>query len=120
MAIFFEQYETVDNKDPVTYYFFRFIESPGIKAIPVTIFTSDADEPPCRQDDSTRRLCRIICNIDGLWDKLAQVPSSDGTEVLRKADNMKLTMRFDGEPKWTFTVGERMVEKEVRVLFTEN
>ncbi len=84
------------------------------------IFTSDAATPPFRRDGSVKELCTITCNnVDILWENVYQYSDSKG-DIYYRLDNLCLTMKFEGEPKWALKVGNKTVEQNVNVQYYQS
>ena len=110
------QSESVANKDPVKYYFQKFLQSRDDMTNYLRIFVSDAETPPCRIDKSVKELCLIKYDVGQPWDELEEISDSDGT-TFRCARGLRLMMAFDGEPKWTLKAGFNTVEQSVNVEY---
>ena len=82
----------------------------------ITVYTSDADTPPCRKDKSVKKLCEISYDVGLKWDDLKIYTGKNG-KTYRKTDTMYLTMSFDGEVKWALKAGSNTVEKAVAVEY---
>jgi len=80
------------------------------------ICTSDARTPPIRWDGSVKKLCVIRYEVGVPWEQLPLVEDSSG-RVHRRVDGMKLSMNFDGEPKWALSSGGKVVEQDVNVEY---
>ncbi|KAI0018559.1 hypothetical protein F4780DRAFT_781247 [Xylariomycetidae sp. FL0641] len=105
--------EMVDNKDPVTADFYQYIHGPDMTKATFRILVSDALYAPIRLDSTVHTLCTLDCDFDTPFDKMNSVSG------VRRVDDIKLTMRFQGEPKWAFQTGKNIVEQGVNVQYSE-
>ncbi|KAK2600086.1 hypothetical protein QQS21_005172 [Conoideocrella luteorostrata] len=76
---------------------------------------SSSDIPPKRVDSTVFDLCRIECD----WDKPFHewTPIGEPTKGWRRNNDLAVTMRFEGEPKWTVRVGSKQAERDVQVQY---
>ncbi|KAK3391788.1 hypothetical protein B0T20DRAFT_488687 [Sordaria brevicollis] len=119
MFWYLKQNEPVDNREPVEYVFYKYIRTPeNLRNVELYIMTSDAESPPVRRDhtDSVQTLCTINYDIHVPWTDLSQVWDPMG-RVHRRMDNLRLMMKFEGEPKWSLRVGNDTIEQEVNVQY---
>ena len=114
MKWFVNKGDKLDNREPVSYTFYEYVNDPKTKSATFKIFVSDADAPPVRFDASCSLLCTLSCQYDTPFDSLRVVNRKTG---LRIVDNMRLTMRFGAEPEWRLQVGRRDVKEKVNVEF---
>ncbi|KAI1843813.1 hypothetical protein JX266_010072 [Neoarthrinium moseri] len=112
MNWYLKQGDTVDNKDPVTCDFYQYVRDSSTKKATFKIMTSDTAQAPVRKDHSVKQLCSIDCEFDVPWESMNVVAG------VRRIDNLNLTMRFQGEPKWSLKVGEKTAEQDVNVQYT--
>lgn len=114
MKWFVNKGEKLDNRDPVSYKFYEYVNDPKTKSATFKIFVSDADTPPVRFDASCSLLCTLSCQYDTPFDSLRIINPKTGMRIV---DNMRLTMRFGAEPEWRLQVGQRDVKEKVNVEF---
>ncbi len=67
------------------------------RTVSVQIYTSDSKDPPYRRDESISPLCNITCKIDIPWEDMHQFTDSRG-KIHYRLDDLRLTMKFEGEP----------------------
>ena len=109
----------MENRKPVEYVFYKYIRTPAnLRNVELQIMTSDVENPPLRNDltGSVKQLCTIKYDIDVDWADLSQIRDSMGT-IHRRMDNLRLMMKFEGEPKWSLRVGNETIEQEVNVQY---
>ncbi|KAH6660387.1 hypothetical protein BKA67DRAFT_634255 [Truncatella angustata] len=111
MKWYLRQGDTVDNKDPVTCGFYQYIKDASTKKTTFKILTSNAAQAPVRKDHTVKQLCAIDCEFDIPWENMNVVAG------VRRFDDLNLTMRYQGEPKWSLKVGKNTVEQDVNVQY---
>ncbi|CCC12214.1 unnamed protein product [Sordaria macrospora k-hell] len=119
MFWYLKQNEPVDNREPVEYEFYKYIRTPdNLRNVELYIMTSDAETPPVRRDHtgSVQHLCTINYDIHVPWTELPQMRDAMGN-VHRRMNNLRLMMKFEGEPKWSLRVGNDTIEREVNVQY---
>lgn len=102
----------MDNKEPVAFDFYQFIRNSSMTKASIAVFTSDAPNPPVRKDMTVKKLCEIHYEVDTPWENMN---TRGGVRVI---DDLALTMRFQGEPKWSLKTGKNHVEQSVNVQYT--
>lgn len=75
---------------------------------------SDTAEASIRQDHTVKQLCVIGCEYEVPWEEMHVIAPG-----VRAVDDISLTMRFQGEPKWSVRVGRNTVERDVNVQYTD-
>ena len=101
----------------MTFGFYEYVNKASGNKTRFNILTSDKEAAPLRKDGSVQALCVIECEYDTPYEEMQEVRGTDG-RVHRKLDGMMLTMRFEGEPKWSLKVGRNTVEREVDVQYS--
>ncbi|RSL49418.1 hypothetical protein CEP54_012461 [Fusarium duplospermum] len=107
--------EEVDEKSPVAVPFWRYYQAPLPKTCDVMIYFSPAESPPKRFDSTVQELCTIKCAFD--TDFSQWVPVGDPDKGYRKCDNLRLMMKFNGEPSWVFRVGLQRAISNAQVQY---
>jgi hypothetical protein len=82
------------------------------------VYISAADDPPGRCTEAVQQLCKIKYTIGMDWDDMREFVDDSGRKQ-RRAGDLALTMRFDGEPKWTLKAGRTTVEEDVNVEYVD-
>ncbi|EGO57912.1 hypothetical protein NEUTE1DRAFT_81948 [Neurospora tetrasperma FGSC 2508] len=115
MTWYLKKDETLDNRDPVTHTFSRWVRLHELSDIKITIFTSHENPPPFRRNNSVKLMCEIGIIALVPWETLERCTSPSGEEY-RNLHGV-LTMRFEGEPKWSLQIGQSKVERDVKVRY---
>ncbi|CAK7266027.1 hypothetical protein SEPCBS57363_001884 [Sporothrix epigloea] len=110
MQWYVKQGEVMDNRAPVSYKFFEYVTNPASKQTKFLIYTSNQMPPPSRRDRNCQLLCTLHCDYDTPFSEL---PIIDKTKDVRLVDNMRLAMRFEGEPQWRLQVGSKSIDRRV-------
>ncbi|EGZ71801.1 hypothetical protein NEUTE2DRAFT_110759 [Neurospora tetrasperma FGSC 2509] len=87
----------------------------NLSDIKITIFTSHENPPPFRRNNSVKLMCEIGIIALVPWETLERCTSPSGEEY-RNLHGV-LTMRFEGEPKWSLQIGQSKVERDVKVRY---
>ncbi|KAJ2894886.1 hypothetical protein MKZ38_007109 [Zalerion maritima] len=116
MQWYIKKGERLEDKSPTETTTRAFVhEDAKSKTQSLAIYTSRADVPPVRQDNSVERSYTLSCDIDVPLD---QLPQCRMDPKYRKAA-MDVGMIFEGEPKWTVKIGKNKTERKADVEFLE-
>ncbi|KAK7927290.1 hypothetical protein PG985_004288 [Apiospora marii] len=114
MRWYLRQGDTVHDRNPVTHNFTEYVKDANATKTYFNILVSDTAEASVRQDHTVKQLCVIGCEYEVPWEEMQFIAPG-----VRMVDNISLTMRFQGEPKWSVRVGRNTVERDVNVQYTD-
>ncbi|KAK7958447.1 hypothetical protein PG988_013295 [Apiospora saccharicola] len=89
--------DTVHDRNPVTHNFTEYVKDATATKTYFNIL-----------------LCVIGCEYEVPWEQMHVIAPG-----VRMVDGISLTMRFQGEPKWSARVGRNTVERDVDVQYTK-
>ncbi|KAK3987602.1 hypothetical protein QBC44DRAFT_371934 [Cladorrhinum sp. PSN332] len=118
MIWYLREGEAVDNRAPVTYNFRMDIGKQEKAEVKMAIYVSDENPPPAHVNRSVQKLCDLQCPLSIPWHHLPTARGPRGRVSGRLAD-VQLTMKFEGRPKWTLSVGHigDTIEEDVNILY---